>query len=312
MADNLKRYRFGNGSVFFKTTKDGKKIRLGLWVKKAAGNKGTIFFLNGHREFIEKYSESISFFYEKGFNIVTLDWRGWGLSERPFPNKPKIQHINDMKEYQYDLDLAFGLATENKLPKPWFMLAHSMGCLIGLRRLIINPNSFEHYAFMSPLWGNIGFLPKWLQYLLIKSKYLISSLGVSKLISSKSENYRPYPLTITFDKNTLTTDYEQFNRLRTLLSENPELHSGTPTLGFLIAILTEINALNNLSVPNRNITVFISENEQITDNLAVKNFVAKYPSIQLISIRDAKHEILIEQNKIKRKALEKIELAFRS
>ena len=79
-----------NGQTVFKKSKDGRKIRTAIWRAQTKKVYGTVFFLNGHREFIEKYSDTFEFFIKKGFHVVTLDWRGWGLSERPFPKRPKI------------------------------------------------------------------------------------------------------------------------------------------------------------------------------------------------------------------------------
>ena len=126
------------------------------------------FFLNGHREFIEKYSETFALFLKKGFNVITLDWRGWGLSERPFPSQPKIQHISSAAEYQLDLDSVIGLAKRKKLTTPWYLVAHSLGCLIGLRRLTSEPQSFDKYIFLSPLWGNFPYMARPIQRLVIK------------------------------------------------------------------------------------------------------------------------------------------------
>ena len=143
-----------NGKINFKKAEDGRKLRIATWKANAKRAPGTIFFLNGHREFIEKYSGTFEFFIKKGFNVATLDWRGWGLSDRPFPSKPKIQHISSAEEYQLDLDALIGLAKKKKLTTPWYLVAHSLGCLIGLRRLTSEPQSFDKYIFLSPLWGN--------------------------------------------------------------------------------------------------------------------------------------------------------------
>ena len=62
-----------------------------------------------------------------------------------------------------------------------------------------------------------------------------------------------------FKNNTLTSDKRQFNRLQTILTENPHLHSGAPTLGYLIAILKEISELNLMDIPNRKILVLHHE-----------------------------------------------------
>ena len=310
MTAVLEKYRLEKGNIWFTTTEDGKKIRLALWKTNLKKNKGTIFFLNGHREFIEKYTESFGYFSSLGFNLITLDWRGWGLSERPFPKYPKIQHISHTREYQYDLNEIIKVAEKENLPRPWTMLAHSMGCLIGLRKLSEDPDLFDDYVFLAPLWGNIRSIPHIIQNVLIKSQSIIRLIGLMKITSQNSKNYKPYALTVNFNDNTLTTDYDQFMRLRNLLVENPEVHGGTPTLGYLIAVLKEIKALKNIVLPKKAITVFIAENEKITDNKAVKEFVANNPSIKLIEISNAKHEILIENKTIRQRILKEIELAL--
>ena len=127
METNLSKYLLENGQTVFEKSKDGRKIRTAIWRTQKKKVCGTVFFLNGHREFIEKYSDTFEFFIKKGFHVITLDWRGWGLSERPFPYKPKIQHISSAKEYQLDLDNVISLAKGKSLTNPWYLVAHSMG-----------------------------------------------------------------------------------------------------------------------------------------------------------------------------------------
>ena len=130
MDKNLERFMLENGETIFRKAKDGRKLRIAIWKIQKEKACGTIFFLNGHREFIEKYSETFALFLKKGFNVITLDWRGWGLSERPFPSQPKIQHISSAAEYQLDLDELISLAKQKNLSPPWHLIAHSLGCLL--------------------------------------------------------------------------------------------------------------------------------------------------------------------------------------
>ena len=51
-----------NGQTIFKKSKDGRKLRIAFWEVQEERARGTIFFLNGHREFIEKYSETFEFY----------------------------------------------------------------------------------------------------------------------------------------------------------------------------------------------------------------------------------------------------------
>ena len=269
MDKNLERFMLENGETIFRKAKDGRKLRIAIWKIQKERVCGTIFFLNGHREFIEKYSETFALFIKKGFNVITLDWRGWGLSERPFPSQPKIQHISSAAEYQLDLDELISLAKQKNLSPPWHLIAHSLGCLIGLRRLISEPQSFDKYIFLSPLWGNFPYIARPIQRLVIKFEKALRLLGLLMLTQQNPEKYKPYSLTVDFRKNTLTSDKKQFKRLQTILENNLKLHSGVPTLGYLIAILKEIDSLNRVDFPNRNILVLLAEQERITDNKAV-------------------------------------------
>ena len=303
MDKNLERFMLENGETIFRKAKDGRKLRMAIWKNQKERVCGTIFFLNGHREFIEKYSETFALFIKKGFNVITLDWRGWGLSERPFPSQPKIQHISSAAEYQLDLDELISLARQKNLSPPWHLIAHSLGCLIGLRRLTAEPQSFNKYIFLSPLWGNFPSIARPIQRLVIKFEKALRLLGLIMLTQQNPGKYKPYSLTTDFKTNTLTSDKTQFKRLQTILRENHKLHSGTPTLSYVIAILKEIEALNRAKIPNRKILVLLAGKEQITDNVAVMQSINRYPFINTATINKAQHEILIEKEEIRHKAL---------
>ena len=312
MRINLDKYTLENAQVIFKRSNDGRKLRTAFWTAKKNKAHGTVFFLNGHREFIEKYSETFKFLVEKGFNVITLDWRGWGLSDRPFPSRPKVQHISSAAEYQLDLDVVIDLAKEKNLTTPWHLVAHSLGCLLGLRRLVLEPQRFSKYIFLSPLWGNMRSIPRPIQKLLVRYEKMIGFLWLTKITNQNPKKYEPYPLTVDFKENTLTSDKKQFYRLQTLLKENTLLHSGAPTLGYLIAILKEINELNLPDLPNRKILVLLAENEHITDNNAVIRFIKNHRFIDVVKIEKAQHEILIEKEELRSEALSIMHMFLKS
>ena len=106
-----------------------------------------------------------------------------------------------------------------------------------------------------------------------------------------------------FRKNTLTSDKKQFKRLQTILENNLKLHSGVPTLGYLIAILKEIDSLNRVDLPNKNILVLLADQERITDNKAVLRLIRRYDFINVVKIKKAQHEILIEKETIRKEAM---------
>ena len=303
MKKKLKKHALENGQTSFKKCQDGRKLRIIFWKAKKIKAYGTIFFLNGHREFIEKYSETFRFFLKIGFNVITLDWRGWGLSDRPFPSRPKVQHIYSTAEYQMDLDVVIALAQEKNLAKPWNLVAHSLGCLLGLRRLISDPRCFSKYIFLSPLWGNVRSIPRPFQRLLLGCEKILQFLSLTEITHQNPKRYKPYSLTVNFKENTLTSDRKQFDRLQAILRENNVLHSGSPTLGYLISILKEIDHLNLVDLPDKKILVLLAAEERITDNHAVLRFIKRNKFIKVKKISKAQHEILIEQEEIRGKAL---------
>ena len=67
------------GSLYITSSIDDRKIRFAIWPK---GTKGLIIFFNGRNEYIEKYNEAYKKFQNLGYAVVTLDWRGQGLSDR--------------------------------------------------------------------------------------------------------------------------------------------------------------------------------------------------------------------------------------
>ena len=155
-------------------------------------------------------------------------------------------------------------------------------------------------------------IPKPIQRLLVRCEKTFEFLRLTRITNQNPKKYKPYPLTVGYKENTLTSDEKQFYRLQMLLKETTELHSGAPTLGYLIAILKEISELNQTVLPNRKILVLLAENERITDNNAAIGFIKNHYFINVEKIKKAQHEILIEKEEIRREALSLIHRFLKS
>ena len=176
----------------YATTADGIKIRTGVW---AARNPiGTVFVFPGRADYLEKYGGLANTFLDKNLNVLAIDWRGQGLSERLLQDR-NIGHIEDFKSYQNDVAVMINTAVNAKLARPWIMFAHSMGALIGLRSLHSTP-IFQKAVITSPMWG-IEMPP------ILKSGAPI----IMSLISlvGKMENYAP---TTNSETRILHEDYK--------------------------------------------------------------------------------------------------------
>ena len=91
---------------------------------------------------------------DRGYASLAIDWRGQGIADRMTPNRA-IGHVGHFNDYQKDLAAVLTYARERDLPKPYFMIGHSMGGCIGLRSLIEGRRMCMRFGRSA-----IGFMPR--------------------------------------------------------------------------------------------------------------------------------------------------------
>lgn len=284
----------------YKATTDGIRVRTSFWA--ANDPVGTVFVFPGRADYIEKYGGLANFCLSNNLNVIAIDWRGQGLSERLLDDK-NIGHIEDFKNYQNDVEVIINEAKDASLVKPWIIFAHSMGGLIGLRTLHDNP-VFEKVVFTSPMWG-IQMPP------ILKSGASIIMSLISLI--GKMETYAPTTspetriLNEEYEFNKLTSDIRNFKLLRQQLIQHPDLQIGGPSSAWVSAALDEIEFQIGKEPPITPALCFLGEKEEIIDNLAVREFCKNWDSCDLISIPDAKHDLLMEKKMILHSLFEKLE-----
>ena len=284
----------------YKATTDGIRVRTSFWA--ANDPVGTVFVFPGRADYIEKYGGLANFCLSNNLNVIAIDWRGQGLSERLLDDK-NIGHIEDFKNYQNDVEVIINEAKDAGLVKPWIIFAHSMGGLIGLRTLHNNP-VFEKVVFTSPMWG-IQMPP------ILKSGASIIMSLISLI--GKMETYAPTTspetriLNEEYEFNKLTSDIRNFKLLRQQVIQHPDLQIGGPSSAWVSAALDEIEFQIGNEPPITPALCFLGEKEEIIDNLAVREFCKNWDSCDLISIPDAKHDLLMEKKMILHSLFEKLE-----
>lgn len=91
--------------------------------------------------------------------MLALDWRGQGMSDRLQDNTCP-GHIGHFADYQRDVVELVVAAQELDLPRPWHLLAHSMGGAIGLAALQ-GGLPVASVVFSAPMWGiNLRGIPE--------------------------------------------------------------------------------------------------------------------------------------------------------
>src|SRR5439155_22052146 len=134
------------------------------WVRGAAGTRiraaifrpqgrprGSIILSGGRAEFIEKYYETIQDFTARGLVVLAHDWRRQGLSARELPDRLK-SHASGYKAYMDDFQAVLG-AFEDRLPKPWIAVGHSMGGCLTLLALAHGERRVTGALLSAPMLG---------------------------------------------------------------------------------------------------------------------------------------------------------------
>jgi lysophospholipase len=277
-----------DGRAFWLKAADGVRIRVGLW--RHDGARGTVFLLPGRTEYVEKYGRAADELRLRGYAMLTVDWRGQGLADRPLDDKLS-GHVGDFAEYQLDMDAMLVFARAQRLPEPYYMIAHSMGGCIGLRSLT-RGLPFKAAAFTAPMWGIL--IAAWMRPLAI-------ALTTASRWLNFDNRYAPgtgaktYVLEAPFTGNSLTTDAEMWDYMRQQALAHPDLTLGGPSLGWLKAALTECHALTQQPSPEVPALVALGTQERIVDVGPIHARMTVWPRGTLDIYQGCEHEVLMER-----------------
>jgi lysophospholipase len=275
----------------------GLRLRLGYWVPTggaaAQGEpRGTVFISPGRGEPIEKYYETVRDILSRNFCVVVHDWRGQGLSARLLPERLKCHARTDdefLDDFQRLLD-----GFEDRAPKPWLMVGHSMGAALNLATLIKGDERISGALLSNPM-------------LRVKTgKHTLWSVTFQcdwKVNHGQATEYVPDlfddPFEHTFENDALTHDRRRYDIWQEQLFACPHLAVGTPTWGWLAFCLKigetllkdKLKLLKKVTTP---ITVVCSGEDSIIMKAPSKAFAKKLPKGKYVEVAGSDHEILIE------------------
>jgi lysophospholipase len=243
----------------------------------------------GRTEPIEKYFEVVEDLLNRGFAVLTHDWRGQGLSARALPDRLK-GHARGYKPFLADYRALLD-TFEARLPKPWIAMGHSMGGCLTLLALAKGERRFAACVLSAPMLGiNTGAVPPWATAAL---SWTLSRVG----FAGQYVNSAYDPLTQTFEADKLTHDRARHDRYRAQLLADPKIALGGVTWGWLdfavsaCAWLTRRGSVEALDIP---VTIVAAELDDRVLNPALKTIAERLPRGRYVEVAGAFHEILIE------------------
>jgi lysophospholipase len=259
--------------------------------------RGVCVLLNGQTEFIEKYFEVIDDLVRRGFDVVTMDWRGQGGSDRLLAD-PRKAHIADFAQYDDDLEALMQQVVRPMLGERktrLIALAHSMGGHILLRRLHDRPGEFNSVALCAPM---IGIQPRGMPWWLVESTtHFLNRHSPSEDfvwgMAKRDQLGRPFTAQI------VTSDPLRYQHTQAALAAHPDLRLNGPTWGWLSAALKSILQLHQGGYPEAIATpalIWAAGDDRVCNSGALRAFAARMPHAQCHTIEGAEHEILMERD----------------
>lgn len=264
-------------------------LRVGWWAPaEARPDRGTIVLATGRAEFIEVYAETVADLLARGHHVIAFDFRGQGGSHR---RAARGGHVDRFEDYVADLAAVVRFANQEGLPRPYHVLAHSMGGLVALLAAPTLEREVERMVLAAPLLE--------LKALPAPAGLLSIAAGVGSVAGlSRRPINEPLAVPRQFAGNRLTTDPDRFEAVRLLVDANPELVTGPPTIGWVGAALRAMHAVRRrtgraLAIP----TLFVASGQDaIVSTPAIDRFARQTPGAGLVIIPGARHQLLLERD----------------
>lgn len=287
------------------TTADHRKLRVARWPARLdpvrmRAPQGTICLMQGRAEFIEKYAETIEDLLQRGFAVITFDWRGQGLSDRDLAN-PRKGHVGDFRQYQQDLEAVVAQAAPDYWPRPLFGLAHSMGGAIVLQALANGFDKFARVALSAPMVDiNLPMPPAAARSL--ARTLALAGLGRAWIPGGGRQSISTKP----FAGNPLTGDEGRYARNAALIvaarEAGMEVAIGDPTVGWLNAAFRCIRAMADPAFTRAIATpvlIVAAGADTIVPTPAIERLAMRLKTGRAIVLPGSRHEILMERDEIR-------------
>jgi lysophospholipase len=275
------------GEAWWINAEDGVRLRIGAWTPPGA--RGTVLLFPGRTEYVEKYGRTAAELAQRGYATLTLDWRGQGLADRPLPDRA-TGHVARFSDYQRDVRAAVAAARNLGLPRPWHLLAHSMGGSIGLRAAV-EGLEVSSAVFSAPMWGII--LARWMRPFALAVSGAARPLGLGHRYAPGTQA-ETYVIAAPFKDNMLTRDAAMYAYMRQQLRAHPELALGGPSLAWVHEALRETRALRAMAPPALPALSVVGSAERIVQTRAIETVMRRWPGGALEVYEGAEHEILME------------------
>ena len=250
--------------------------------------KGTVVILHGFTECAVKFSEIIFSLLQNGYSVLAYDQRGHGRSWRDERiSDPSLTHVDCFSEYTEDLAAICDQAMRG-MPKPWYLLAHSMGGAVSVLFLEDHPGYFDKAVLCSPMIApQRGGLPLF--------------MGKAMCLWAKftGKDLKRIPMSQTWNgpedyETACATGKERFEWYDSLRVKTEIYHNNGPTFSWTLEAFRVAERIlapgkpEQIKIP---VLIYTAENDSQVLPEAQEKLVRRLPCGKRKVVAGAKHEI---------------------
>jgi len=282
---------FKSQKLQYFTTYDGLEIAYKYF--PVEDEKATIVISSGRTESMIKYPEMIYDLNRNGYSVYIHDHRGQGLSSR-MTKDTQLGYVKDFLDYVKDMK--YFVENIVKHDKKLFLLGHSMGGEIASLYVEKYVNDFDALVLSSPMHQikhSSGLICKFIEYRVGDTpRYLVGEKSYDDSEWKFKDNI------FTHSKVRLAIANEAF-------SLNPEAKIGGPSVNWVAqSCMVGPITLKNAKLIKIPMLLLQAGGDEIVSLEPQEIFCKKVgPLCKLITIEEAKHELFIERDKYRNKAL---------
>lgn len=273
--------------------------RLAYRAFEVANEKGVLVISSGRTESFIKYAELVHDLAPLGMSVYLLDHRGQGFSGRD-ARVPSFSYIDRVDTYVTDLKRFMDTVVIARKPTAKkFLLAHSMGSLVGALYLAKHPGDFTAAVLSSPMFGiNTGKYPEALAYTMLAKNCI---LGQGRDLAPGQV---PYDFNARFEDNVVTRSRPRFDIAAGLIARNPTIALGGSTNQWIKAGLEAGWKVGNMAkLIQTPVLLFMAGQDSLVRNDRAKAACARMNNCRSMVFENAHHEILNETDDIRDQAL---------
>ncbi|MFY8273568.1 alpha/beta fold hydrolase [Pseudoalteromonas sp. SSDWG2] len=251
-----------------------------------------IVISSGRIEAAQKYQELLWELARNNIAVFIVDHQGQGRSYRHLDDAHR-GYVGHFDDYKADLHQFITQVVNRHWRAKKVLLGHSMGGAIALDYVCTHPEQFAGVFLSAPMLAiHTGSTAPWL------AKLWASSVCTFTQGDAYVPGHGPYNA-VPFAENELTSSAERYRRFRALYAQQPELQLGGVTYKWLNAAFKAIKKLKKSKCP---IPLFIAaaQNDTVVDTELYKDFAHAQRQAVLKTYQGAKHELLCEQDAIRK------------